>query len=65
MSDTLASAIIAGRPFFTVNQLDDVYGIGPKTLELLRPHVIVDTESIAQNFPNITPEMDTPASKGD
>ncbi len=62
VNDTLASAIIAGRPFFTVQQLDDVYGIGPKTLDLLRPHVIVDNASLAQNFPNATPQIDSETS---
>ncbi len=57
VNDTLASAIIAGRPFHSVEQLDDVYGIGPKTLDLLRPNVIVDDQSIAQYFPNATPKL--------
>ncbi len=37
-----AEAIINYRtahPFTNVDQLDDVPGIGPATLELLRPHV--------------------------
>ncbi len=36
-----ASAIVAGRPYRCVNDLDRVRGIGPKTLEKLRPFVVV------------------------
>ena len=39
-----AQAIVASRaiaPFQTVNELDKVKGIGPKTLEKLRPFVVV------------------------
>lgn len=39
-----AQNIIASRsvaPFQTVNDLDKVKGIGPKTLEKLRPYVVV------------------------
>lgn len=37
-----AAAIVAGRPFRTVDELDRVRGIGPKTLEKLRPFVVVN-----------------------
>lgn len=41
----LAARIIADRtqhgPYATVDQLDRVKGIGPKTLEKLRPHITV------------------------
>jgi competence protein ComEA len=36
-----ARAIIAARPFRSVNELDRVKGIGPKTLDVLRPFVTV------------------------
>jgi hypothetical protein len=49
VNETLATAIITGRPYSDVDQLDDVYGIGPKTLELLRPHVIVNEKNIPRN----------------
>ncbi len=37
-----AAAIVAGRPFRTVAELDRVRGIGPKTLEKLRPFIVVN-----------------------
>jgi competence protein ComEA len=37
----MAGAIAAGRPFRHVNDLDRVRGIGPKTLDKLRPFVVV------------------------
>jgi hypothetical protein len=46
VTDTVASAIIAKRPFFDLEQLDDVYGIGPKTVDLLRPYIIVNQQSL-------------------
>ena len=55
INDKIASAIISGRPFFTVDQLDDVYGIGPKTLDLIRPDVCIDLETLKQNYPDATP----------
>lgn len=43
---SLAAAIVGDRdargPFRSVNDLDRVKGIGPATLEALRPHVTVD-----------------------
>ena len=45
IGETKALAIIAYRtqngPFTTVDQLDDVSGIGPATLESIRPHVSI------------------------
>jgi competence protein ComEA len=37
-----ASAIVGARPFRTVDELDRVRGIGAKTLEKLRPFVVVN-----------------------
>lgn len=37
----MAGAIVAGRPFRSVADLDRVRGIGPKTLDKLRPFVVV------------------------
>jgi competence protein ComEA len=36
-----ANAIVAGRPYRSAAELDRVRGIGPKTLEKLRPFVAV------------------------
>lgn len=38
----LASRIIAGRPYKSVEDLLNVKGIGPKTLEKIRPYITVD-----------------------
>lgn len=38
----MAGAIVAARPFKTVDDLDRVKGIGPKTLEKFRPFVTVE-----------------------
>lgn len=43
----LAARIRAARPFRSVDALRDVPGIGPRTLELLRPHVRVGTSASA------------------
>lgn len=37
-----AQLIIAGRPYTTVDDLTEVKGIGPKTLERLKPRITVD-----------------------
>jgi DNA uptake protein ComE-like DNA-binding protein len=37
---TLSARIVAGRPFASVDDLRRVKGIGAKTLEGLRPHVV-------------------------
>lgn len=37
----MAGAIVAGRPFRSIADLDRVRGIGPKTLDKLRPFVVV------------------------
>lgn len=47
----IANGIILGRPYFCVEQLDDVYGIGPKTVELLRRHVVIRRDSLERHFP--------------
>ncbi|PKO55728.1 MAG: hypothetical protein CVU28_05475 [Betaproteobacteria bacterium HGW-Betaproteobacteria-21] len=39
INDHLAAAIIAGRPWKSIDDLLDVKGIGPKLLEKLRPQV--------------------------
>lgn len=40
----LATKIIAGRPYKTVDDLLKVKGIGPKTLEKMRPYLVVGKE---------------------
>jgi competence protein ComEA len=41
---TLAKRIVEGRPFASVADLRRVKGIGAKTLEKLRPHVVAEKE---------------------
>jgi DNA uptake protein ComE-like DNA-binding protein len=41
VNENLARRIIAGRPYTTVDDLEKVSGIGPKTLEGMRARVIV------------------------
>jgi hypothetical protein len=36
----LAARMIAARPFATVDDLAEVKGIGPKTIDRLRPHIV-------------------------
>ena len=49
ISSTKADAIIAERPFKTIEQLDDVYGIGPKTVANLRPYVTISNDPVASD----------------
>ena len=42
IGETRAQAIIANRPYESVDDLERVPGIGPATLEELRPHVVVE-----------------------
>lgn len=42
---TRAAQIIAGRPYESVDELEKIAGIAGKTLESLRPFVIVDGET--------------------
>ncbi len=42
VSDSVAAAIYTGRPYTNVAELIRVRGIGPKTLERIRPFVIVE-----------------------
>jgi len=44
VSGTVAQAIIDGRPYASADDLIKVYGIGPKTLERIRPYVRVNDE---------------------
>lgn len=44
-----AAQIIAGRPYATVDELAKIAGIGPETLESLRPFVSVDGETRPRN----------------
>ena len=42
VSSDVAAAIINGRPYQNVDELIRVRGIGPKTLERIRPYVFVE-----------------------
>lgn len=42
---TRAAQVVAGRPYESVDELDKIAGIAGKTLDSLRPFVIVDGET--------------------
>ena len=52
VSETMATEIMGTRPLFSIDQLDDVYGIGEKKLAGIRPHVFVDETTLKQRFPD-------------
>ena len=41
VTDAMADGIINARPFESIEKLDDVYGIGPKTIALIQPHITI------------------------
>ena len=41
VTDAIADGIINARPIDSIEALDEVYGIGPKTIELIRPHIAI------------------------
>ena len=55
VNDRLAHDMTLERPYFNIEQLDNVYGIGPKTVEYLRPHVTVNPKTLRQKFPDAKP----------
>ncbi|MEZ6096746.1 MAG: helix-hairpin-helix domain-containing protein [Pirellulaceae bacterium] len=44
----MALAIIDQRPFKSIEQLDDVYGIGPATIKRLRPHISIEDTAASE-----------------
>jgi competence protein ComEA len=44
VGESLAKLIVAGRPYTSVDELEKVSGIGPKSLKDLRPYVKVEGE---------------------
>ena len=42
IGEAIAKLIVAHRPYTSVDQLQEVSGIGPKSLEKLRPYVKVE-----------------------
>ena len=51
VTDVRATEIMNMRPITTIEQLDDVVGIGSKRLSSIRPHVYVDTATLETRFP--------------
>ena len=45
INESVAQAIIDGRPYTSTDDLIRVYGIGPKTLESIRPYVKITDEN--------------------
>ena len=54
VSKEMANDIIAARPLLTIEQLENVYDIGPKTIATIRPHVFVDAATLKEHFPDYT-----------
>ena len=52
VSDSIAEGIMAARPLLSIEQLDDVFHIGTKTVEAVRPHVFVNMTTIKERFPD-------------
>ena len=49
VTDAIADGIISARPIDSIEALDDVYGIGPKTIELIRPHIAIKSNDRIDN----------------
>ena len=49
VTDAIAGGIINARPIDSIDELDDVCGIGPKTIELIRPHIAVESNDGIDN----------------
>jgi len=52
VNEKMVTEIMASRPVLKIEELDDIYGIGPKKLESIRPHVYVDAKTLKSRFPD-------------
>ena len=52
VNEKMATEIMASRPALKIEELDNIYGIGPKKLEPIRPHVYVDANTLKSRFPD-------------
>jgi ribosomal protein S13 len=62
IGDSMAEAIIAGRPYGALSELTEISGISAKRLDALKPFLKVET-SIAKKPPQITSSTAKPAKK--
>ena len=61
VNEKMVTEIMASRPVLKIEELDDIYGIGPKKLESIRPHVYVDSKTLKSRFPNaVVPNDEAP-----
>jgi len=61
VNEKMVTEIMASRPLLKIEDLDDVYGIGPKKLESIRPHVYVDAKTLKSRFPDaVVPKNESP-----
>ena len=49
VTDVIADGIISARPIDSIEALDDVYRIGPKTIELISPHIAIKSNDRIDN----------------
>ena len=62
VSEEMATEIMSFRPVLAIEKLDDVYGIGPKKLEAIRPNVYVDSATLESRFPGASSTSHKPGS---
>jgi len=65
VNEKMVTEIMASRPVLKIEELDDVYGIGPKKLESIRPHVYVDANTLKSRFPDAVIPDKTTAPQAD
>ena len=65
VNEKMVTEIMASRPVLKIDELDDIYGIGPKKLESIRPHVYVDTNTLKSRFPDAVVSGNAAASPAD
>ena len=65
VNEKMVTEIMASRPLLKIDELDDIYGIGPKKLESIRPHVYVDANTLKSRFPDAVIPDNTTASSAD
>ena len=49
VTDVIADGIISARPIDSIEALDDVYRIGPKTIELISPYIAIKSNDRIDN----------------
>jgi DNA uptake protein ComE-like DNA-binding protein len=57
VGEKMANRIIEGRPYATIDELDNVDGIGPKTLEMLMKYVRINDQQCNHRNTSLQDEM--------